>query len=281
MKFLFWNINKKDLSDTIIEICQENDIDILGICEGEELDKNNIIKKLNFKEVFLLSNLKDRGIKLFCKKNINMKVNTENNSYHKEYSLLIENINYKILLLHLPSKLRLDNISQSQFATRFREILKGINYQGKKTIIFGDFNMNPFEEGIISSEAFHALNSKLITSKIQREVYGEKRYYFYNPTWFLYAKSHNEIIGSYYYNSSDFINLFWNMFDQVIISPDLINNFNFDTFKIIEKTILRNLCKNGKPNEVIYSDHLPIFFEFNLNIRKEKNNGLEFWKKYN
>lgn len=281
MKFLFWNINKKDLSDTIIEICQENDIDILGICEGEELDKNNIIKKLNFKEVFLLSNLKDRGIKLFCKKNINMKVNTENNSYHKEYSLLIENINYKILLLHLPSKLRLDNISQSQFATRFREILKGINYQGKKTIIFGDFNMNPFEEGMISSEAFHALNSKLITSKIQREVYGEKRYYFYNPTWFLYAKSHNEIIGSYYYNSSDFINLFWNMFDQVIISPDLINNFNFDTFKIIEKTILRNLCKNGKPNEVIYSDHLPIFFEFNLNIRKEKNNGLEFWKKYN
>ena len=281
MKFLFWNIKEKDLSDTIIEICQENDIDILGICEGKELDKNNIIKKLSFKEVFLLSNLKDRGIKLFCKKNINMKVNAENNSYHKEYSLLIENINYKILLLHLPSKLRLDNISQSHYATRFREILKGINYQGEKTIIFGDFNMNPFEEGMISSEAFHALNSKLITSKIQREVYGEKRYYFYNPTWLLYTKSHNEIIGSYYYNSSDFINLFWNMFDQVIISPDLINNFNFDTFKIIEKTILRNLCKNGKPNEVIYSDHLPIFFEFNLNIRKEKNNGLEFWKKYN
>lgn len=276
MKFLFWNIKEKDLSDTIIEICQENDIDILGICEGKELDKNNIIKKLSFKEVFLLSNLKDRGIKLFCKKNINMKVNAENNFYHKEYSLLIENINYKILLLHLPSKLRLDNISQSHFATRFREILKGINYQGKKTIIFGDFNMNPFEEGMISSEAFHALNSKLITSKIQREVYGEKRYYFYNPTWFLYAKSHNEIIGSYYYNSSDFINLFWNMFDQVIISPDLVDNFNFDTFKIIEKTRLRNFCKNGKPNEVTYSDHLPIFFEFNFNIREEKNNGLEF-----
>lgn len=68
MKFLFWNINKKDLSDTLIEICQENDIDILGICEGKELDKNNIIKNLSFKEVFLLSNLKDRGIKLFCKK---------------------------------------------------------------------------------------------------------------------------------------------------------------------------------------------------------------------
>ena len=34
MKFLFWNINRKDLSNTIIEICQENDIDILGVCEG-------------------------------------------------------------------------------------------------------------------------------------------------------------------------------------------------------------------------------------------------------
>ena len=56
MKFLFWNINKKDLSNTIIEICQENDTDILGICEGKELDKINIIKKLNFKEIFLLSN---------------------------------------------------------------------------------------------------------------------------------------------------------------------------------------------------------------------------------
>ena len=264
MKFLFWNINKKDLSNTIIEICQENDTDILGICEGKELDKINIIKKLNFKEIFLLSNLKDRGIKLFCKKNINMKVNTENNSYYKQFTLKIEDKTYTIFLVHLPSKLNLDNTNQYQLVTRFKNTLKGINYQGKKTIIFGDFNMNPFEEGMVSSEAFHALNSKLVTSKIQREVYGEKCYYFYNPTWFLYAKSYNEIIGSYYYSSSAPNNLFWNMFDQVIISPDLISNFNFDTFKIIEKTRLRYLCKNEKPNEVTYSDHLPIFFELNF-----------------
>ena len=65
MKFLFWNINRKDLSNTIIEICQENDIDILGVCEGQNLNIKNLIGSLDYEEISVIHNLEDNRIKLF------------------------------------------------------------------------------------------------------------------------------------------------------------------------------------------------------------------------
>lgn len=55
------------------------------------------------------------------------------------------------------------------------------------------------------------------------------------------------------------------MFDQVIISPDLINVFEFNKFKIITDTKQKNLLYEDKtPNKKRYSDHLPILFELNI-----------------
>ena len=261
MKFLFWNINRKDLSNTIIEICQENDIDSLGVCEGQNLNIKNLIGSLDYEEISVIHNLEDNGIKLFCRENISIIANEENTDYHKEYTLILESIKYKLFLVHLPSKLHLTENEQSLLVPRFECTKQAM----QRTLIFGDFNMNPFENGIISSETFHALSSKEITLKKKRRVNKKERYFFYNPTWFLYARKHNEIIGSYYYNKSSPNNLFWNMFDQVIISPDLINVFEFNKFKIITDTKQKNLLYEDKtPNKKRYSDHLPILFELNI-----------------
>lgn len=53
------------------------------------------------------------------------------------------------------------------------------------------------------------------------------------------------------------------MFDQVIIRPKLISAFEEDSLCIITETTNHNLLKKDKPNADNYSDHLPIFFNFN------------------
>lgn len=80
--------------------------------------------------------------------------------------------------------------------------------------------------------------------------------------WELLGNS--EICGTMYYNSSDSINYYWHIYDQVLITPDLIDSFNIDGLKIITKTNQSNfLTLSGLLNKNI-SDHLPI--KFNLKI---------------
>ncbi len=264
MKFLFWNINKKDLTECLIEINKLKDLDIVGICEGENLDNSSLEKILKMKRVVLLEEYNNRNLILFCKENIKIKVGNENNPYFKEFYLQIQEEEYRIILLHLPSKMNLSDRDQLYFNIRLREKVFSSENSYSKVILFGDFNMNPFEEGMVSSEGWHAIFYDEQVKKIKRIVYEDERYFLYNPTWYLYVSNPQKISGSYYYSKSSTVSYYWYMFDQVLISPDLIDKFDMDKFEILVSTEKRELCKNGKPYKNEYSDHLPIYFEINF-----------------
>lgn len=75
--------------------------------------------------------------------------------------------------------------------------------------------------------------------------------------------------GTYYYKSSQEKTEFWNIFDQVMIRPQLRNRFVDTSLKIITETETTSLVdKNRHPSKKI-SDHLPIVFEV-----KENNHEL-------
>jgi hypothetical protein len=108
--------------------------------------------------------------------------------------------------------------------------------------------------------------NKTVLSK-SRQVYFEEKAYFYNPTWYLHGNPKLNIMGSYYLHSNEPTNYFWNLFDQVIMRPSLIEYFNLDELSLITKinTSERSLLnQNGRPNKVNYSDHLPLKFNLNL-----------------
>ncbi len=55
------------------------------------------------------------------------------------------------------------------------------------------------------------------------------------------------------------------MFDQVLMRPDLIDRFDTDTLKIIDRVgNISLLSGQGTPNKQIGSDHLPLLFKFDL-----------------
>lgn len=65
--------------------------------------------------------------------------------------------------------------------------------------------------------------------------------------------------GTYFYNSGGEVNYFWNVFDQVLVRPALLDSLSNDGVKIITElqghTLLTDL---GRPNRETSSDHLPI-----------------------
>jgi hypothetical protein len=135
------------------------------------------------------------------------------------------------------------------------------NINLRRTIVVGDFNMNPFSRPMISASGFNAVSSKYIAQNIKRKVKSKDYMYFYNPMWNLFGDLYKKHAGTYYYNISKPINYQWHIFDQVIIRPELIDNFIMDHLKILDSDGSVSLVdQQGKPDTNITSDHLPIVF---------------------
>ena len=71
--------------------------------------------------------------------------------------------------------------------------------------------------------------------------------------------------GTYYYDSGMQVNLYWNMFDQVLIRPELLDVFEVEGLRILTDAGGKSLLAgSGKPDVSIGSDHLPILFKLNI-----------------
>ena len=53
----------------------------------------------------------------------------------------------------------------------------------RNTAFVGDFNMNPFDAGMISVEAIHGLMTRQLAGQADRLHMSQARRRFYNPLW--------------------------------------------------------------------------------------------------
>jgi hypothetical protein len=129
--------------------------------------------------------------------------------------------------------------------------------------------MNPFEDGIIASHGLHSTFSREIALTYTRFYGGHHYRYFYNPMWSFFGDfSKGDVLGTYYINNYRPINYHWNIYDQVMLRPELLPNFDDKKLEIISKIGTGDLLKmeNGITKvDKVYSDHLPIKFELKLN----------------
>ncbi len=169
--------------------------------------------------------------------------------------------------VHLPSKLYRREEEQYINATVVtEEVIKAENIVGhRRTVIFGDFNMDPFEIGMIGAPAMHALMDRRIAEKGSRVIAGKRYGFFYNPMWGRMGDGESNTPGTYYYNSGTETCLFWHMFDQVIVRPELLEDFNYNSLKIVTQVGEKSLVtESGIPRRSVASDHLPIVFEIKV-----------------
>jgi len=168
---------------------------------------------------------------------------------------------------HFPSKLYWEPASQSLECVALADTIKYVENQvgHSRTVLVGDLNMNPFEDGVVGASGLHAVMSRTIAKKGSRIVQSKQYPFFYNPMWNFFGDATPGPPGTYYYDRSEHKVYFWNIFDQVLIRPELIDFFDNDEMKIIESDgEISFVTHHGFPDVNNISDHLPIFFKLNL-----------------
>lgn len=265
--FLTWNIHKEDCLQPLKEIIRDFEVDILLLNESL-LDDTQIYQETGLKRIVS----SHKKCKLYSKLPATA-FYLHNDTISEEIlfsCLKIKNDTILVAGVHLPSKLWRNEVTQGEIST---DCMRDLNQQqatlnSVQTIIFGDFNMNPFDIGMIKPTGFNSVSDKVTAKKIRKF---NKRFYerFYNPTVsllgdFIPAMGTQKVTGTYYLKSLSNVNeRHWNMLDNVLLKGKIIDTLDLTTIQIIQQT---NSCKlvDIDKNKIFFSDHLPLLFKLNI-----------------
>lgn len=264
MKIVFWNINKNnELRAELALLAKEINPDIIFLAEAE--NASQILQALNPNELLYHLNPDPRceKILMFSKyPDSNVRPITSGTRFTVLCIQVPEYPAFNIMALHYQSKVNWDGADQAFQTMELVLQIQSFEQQTNQpnTILIGDFNMNPFETGMVATAGLHAVMSKDIALKMSRIVDGKSYKYFYNPMWSFFGDAgRGDVNGTTYYNLAKPINYFWNIFDQVLIRPELIPYLDEEKLEIITKLgTERSLLTRNKTVDTSISDHLPI-----------------------
>jgi endonuclease/exonuclease/phosphatase family metal-dependent hydrolase len=188
--------------------------------------------------------------------------------------------------VHLVSKRYADSVTQREEARRIARRIRHAErafFKGElpRTVIVGDFNMNPWEEGMTLPDAFHSVEwYDFGARRAPRGLWGRQYGYHYNPTWALWGDGRNRPGGTYLFADREgHITRRWNLFDQVPLRPATLDfwpvNHPDGCLRIIDKVNAIDLTsgKMREPDVAEYSDHLPILFrlgKYDADVQAER-----------
>ncbi|AUT03445.1 hypothetical protein CLI64_25215 [Nostoc sp. CENA543] len=181
--FLFWNINKKPLIKEISNLCRIYDVDILILAESNISDVDILLNINSGKErVYLaLFNILSTRIKFYFRYPSECVEPVADEGYIS-IRRLSPPVGNDILVagIHLSSKLRMTEDDQKFQAARMAEVIREaeVRVKHERTIVIGDFNMNPFEAGVVAADGFHAVMDQNIARQRSRTVQGKEKLFF-------------------------------------------------------------------------------------------------------
>ncbi len=166
-----------------------------------------------------------------------------------------------LAVAHLPSKLYTQRETQADAARDLAADVRAIEKRQahRRTVIVGDLNMNPFEEGVMSATGLHGMMTAQLAEAGPRVIEGKEHSRFYNPMWGLLGDRTPGPPGTYYRSAADTVNYFWNTFDQVLVGPELV--VPLKAVEVLKHDGTASLVtKSDLPDSVEGSDHLPLVF---------------------
>lgn len=270
-KFLFWNIYKKPLLPRLSRIVSNYDVDVIVLVESL-LDTTDVLRALNRDKTdyhYASSTSNCGKVTIFTRFSDSfIPPIFENDRSTIRHLQLPGKTGILLAATHAPSKMYYGEYSQGVESGRLANLIKEAEESVKhtRTILVGDLNMNPFEVGVIGAGGgLNAVMSKAIAKKGTRTIQKEEYPFFYNPMWGRFGDTTPGPPGTYYYKSTDHVSYYWNIFDQVLIRPELIDLFDDSSLEVLESDgENRLLAANDLPDTNNGSDHLPILFILNL-----------------
>jgi hypothetical protein len=270
--FLFWNVLGKDLRTLITRAVVERDVDILLLAESGTSDAD-MIAALNTapgQDYAALSYVSDK-VRLFTRIPAAAWQRRQTDALTARMAIWSVRVGKHpggilLAIAHFLSKTHASDDDQGLLAAELaKEICRIETSAGhERTVVVGDLNMNPFEVGMTGANALHAVMTRAIAERGQRVVQGTPYRFFYNPMWGSFGDRTDGPPGTYYHRSARVAELFWHMFDQVLLRPALMH-FLHDLAILAEidgEPLVTHPA--GLPREGVYSDHLPLAFRLQL-----------------
>ncbi|HWE40724.1 MAG TPA: endonuclease/exonuclease/phosphatase family protein [Isosphaeraceae bacterium] len=265
MSFLFWNLNKKPLQDRVAQLVGTHDVDVVMLAECA-IDMSEVIDALNAAGVGgYHSTSGQAGV-------VHVLSRMSPDSIVDHYDTVGGRMSIKrvaaprfeflLAIAHLPSRVNAGVESLNGLLTQVsKEIDTAEDTAGhRRTILVGDLNMNPFDSGMIGAFGLHGVMTRDLARRQYRKVQTIPRPFFYNPMWGCFGDRTEGPAGTFYRGASEAVNPFWNMYDQVLLRPGLMNHL--DCLKILVSDGYDPLISNrGLPKA---SDHLPLFFRLDV-----------------
>jgi len=272
--FLFWNIKKQPLENVVANLAWQHQVDVLLLAECN-IPPSVMLETLNQHESlydYAPDNHAASKIRVFTRFPNELiphvGPNLNNRWTIRQLQLSPEN-NILLVVTHLPGRpqweIKDTGVACRNLAKAIKAAEESVGHT--RTLLMGDFNLNPFDHEIISVDSLHAVMSRDIAVKETRIVSGERYPFFYNPMWGRLGDTSPGPPGTYYYDNGKAVLYFWNTFDQVMLRPALLPVFEPENLQVLETDGQQSFLTSGrqpKPDKERVSDHLPILCKLTL-----------------
>jgi exonuclease III len=294
--FLFWNIQKKPITQNLVRLAESHDIHILMLAETAFKDTDTAVlenalndgpRPKGSKAFSAVGDSSTSKVQIFSRLKNQQWTRMTTHDYYDIWSV-VTNAGELLYLaaVHFPSIQADQGDGQRKVAMELRVDLEALKAAESgalseiRIIVCGDFNANPFDPGICG---IYGLNANLSREIVQRSggsrILHKRRYsYLYNPMWRLFAgiegtsALHDQspkIYGTYYNSGlSKSVDPFWYTLDQVMVSRSLLSSFRDAELRVAtqdaEQGGVSFVSPEGIPKSKVYSDHLPIIFRLQL-----------------
>jgi hypothetical protein len=173
-RFVFWNINSKPLADVVADLAEADKVDIIILVECDA-DPGTLLQALNRtpRGGFHLTTGLSGAVRIFTRfSRAFLRPVSDGARVSIRRLALPARSELLVAVAHLPSKLHWSDASQAFECTELaRQIMDEEDKVGhRRTVLVGDFNMNPFEKGVVSAAGLHSVTSRRIAERRVRTV---------------------------------------------------------------------------------------------------------------
>jgi exonuclease III len=260
LKIIYWNIHNQTDINLLKNMISDNNPELIILSECSVCIAEQLAQQTSY---HLLKPIIDKKPKIILLYNIvipHIVLKQEYKNHLNIYKMQFPSISILLMAVHLPSKIRMDRQNQLSESFDYMQQILAIEKQEscKKTIIVGDFNMNPFDDGMIAGNGFNAVFSEQIALTDSRTICGKKYEYFFNPAWTTYGRQSYKL-GTFFLKYPNHSSFHWNVYDQAIIRSSLLHEYKIDFALIDNDTYFNSTDKS-------FSDHSPIIVELKRRV---------------
>ena len=266
--FVFWNAQRGLRLDRIRQLVDDYEPDFLLVAEGKD-PPAAILKRLTgaVKGRYRFVSGSEDNVRVFTPYSSTLVKRLDRVQEEKVvvFRIALPFVEpFLLAAVHLRSRLHLDHPEDLIGYAReaHEEIARHEATTGiLRTVVVGDFNMNPYDRGMVSADGFHAFMDRWQVRKPERTANGRSRRKFYNPMWSLMGDLSRGPSASYY-RPPGRSGPGWQMFDGVILRPEIIGAFLPDELELIATPPFGTA--SGIPDKARGSDHFPLRFTLNV-----------------